>query len=422
MESAQRSVPSAAWPNANLLLLLQGQFVSQVGSQLFAVASFFWIKHATGSASLVGLLMMALALPAVVLGPIAGTVVDRHSRRAILIGCDLLDAGAMLALAALASAAPQARTAILGAILATTVFISGVAAFFRPAISAIVPDVVPRGRVAAANSLLQAAVQLSMFVGQGLGGVLFRVLGAPVLFLANGASYAVSAASESFLRVPATLRRRQGWRAAILALRADTAAGLAYVWRQRGLRVLLASSAGLNLFFGAVVALLPFYVEDFLGAKSDWYGYLMAAFGVGNLLGSLAAGAAKPRPALRASALLVSMLLFAAAQAALGLFDRPQAALALVASGGLLQGFIQINLLTLLQTTTPSELRGRVFGLWATLGGSLTPVGMAVAGVVADLTGQDIPRIYLACGGLQVLLTALAARSPHFRRFLATPF
>ena len=67
--------------NRNFFLLWQGQMVSQVGSAVFRIAMMFWIKHTTGSATLMGLIAMVSALPMVIFGPIGGTFADRHSRR-----------------------------------------------------------------------------------------------------------------------------------------------------------------------------------------------------------------------------------------------------------------------------------------------------------------------------------------------------
>lgn len=406
--------------NANLILLLQGQFVSQTGSQLFAIASFFWIKHATGSASLLGLMMMVLALPAVLLGPIAGTVADRYSRRSIIIVCDLLDGVVMLGLFALATLAPQAQSALLAALFGVTLFIGTVGTFFRPAISAAVPDLVPEDKVAPANSLFQGSLQLAMFVGQGLGGVLYRLLGAPLLFLANGISYLVSAGSELFIQIPQqAVERASGWKESVRAVKADTVLGFRYAWDRVGMRTLFLYATFQNFFMMPIITLLPFYVENHLGARTDWYGYLIAAFGAGTLVGNLAAGVLRLRPERRRDLLLLSFLLFDGIQIVLAATGTPAGALAVVTLAGLFQGFGNIHIVTILQLTTPSQVRGRVFGLLATLSGAAAPLGMALAGFAADLTGQNVPAIFATCGAIQLLATAGVVLIRPFREFLA---
>jgi MFS family permease len=406
--------------NRNTLLLIQGQVVSQIGSQMFAVASFFWIKHTTGSASLLGLLMMVLALPGVLLGPLAGTLVDRHSRRAIIVGCDVLDGLVLLALFALTRIFPDASELLVPALFVVTALIGAVAAFFQPAVAASLPDLVPASKVAPANSLLQATVQLAMFIGQGLGGVLFRLLGAPLLFLVDGVSYLLSAASESFMRIPQKLAERgKGWRTTLREVKAGILEGLRHVRGRPGLKLLLLASTCLNFFLMPVITLLPFYVEDFLHATADWYGFLMAAFGAGTLVGNVAAGGLSLAPRRRRNAILAAMLLFACTQIVLSRVGQPLGALAVVVAGGVLDGFVTVNLITLIQISTPSEIRGRVFGLLTTLAGATVPLGMALGGFVADLTGQNVPAIYLACGAMGVVLTLAAAASPAFRGFLA---
>jgi len=406
--------------NKNFFLLWQGQLVSQVGSQAFHIAVMFWIKHATGSATLMGLLMMVGMLPAVFLGPIGGTFADRYSRRKIIIFSDVLNGIAVLCLAGLVFSSWFEVGTTVVFIFAIMVFSSIVSSFFRPAISASIPDIVPEEKVAVANSMNQFSVQLSTFLGQGAGGVLFRILGAPVLFLIDGITYLFSAASETFINIPQVFPEKvKGFGTLFHLFRVDTVEGFRYVWKQAGLRHLFVAAAILNFFGAPFIVLLPFYVEDFLQARPDWYGFLLAGFGVGSMIGYLFAGALKLSGKMRSNIIIFTLVLDSVGFGLLGVILIPIASLILMFLIGALNGFININIVTILQITTPTEMRGRVFGLLGTISAGLMPISMGLTGVVADTVNQNVPLIYIACGGISALLSIVVSLSREFRRFLA---
>ncbi|MHC4500988.1 MAG: MFS transporter, partial [Planctomycetota bacterium] len=191
--------------NKNFVLLWQGQLVSQLGTQAYAIAMMFWIKHQTGSATLMGLIMMVSQLPAVLLGPIGGAYADRHSRKLIIVLCDLVNGVVVLVLAAILFMASDGTDIVIAALFTVGIITSAVGAYFRPAVGAAIPDIVPTDKVAAANSMNQVSVQGATLLGQGAGGVLYRILGAPILFLVDGLTYIFSAVSEMFITIPQKL-------------------------------------------------------------------------------------------------------------------------------------------------------------------------------------------------------------------------
>lgn len=407
--------------NRHFLLLWQGQFVSNLGNQAYLIAIVFWIKEATGSAALMGMILMLAGLPAVLLGPIGGTFADRFPRRNIILISDLLSGAAVLVLAALLFLTPGETGLILAWIFVTAVALGIVSAFFTPAISAAVPDLVPKERVASANSIAQLALELSTLLGQAAGGVLFRVLGAPMLMLLNGLTFIFSAASESLITIPQRLPEQPPHlREQLAAFRRDLAAGLRYIWGARGLRGLVLLSTLANFFNVPIIVLLPFYIEDFLALTPDWYGYLIAAFSAGTMGGYLLAGALPLRGRGRGALALLCMALEPIVYIAVVLLGSPVPALVLVGIAGVASGCVIISITTVLQIATPSELRGRVFGLLATISGTLVPIATGLSGIVADLTGQRIPLIYLVCSVAMLLVALLTAASPRIRAFLST--
>jgi hypothetical protein len=316
--------------------------------------------------------------------------------------------------------APNATGTIFVWLFAVLALVAVVTTFFNPAISAAIPDLVPISRIASANSLGQLSFQLSVFVGQGLGGTLFRLLGAPLLFFINGLTYLFSAFSESLIAIPQVVpEKSSAWKEQFLEFKQDTWEGFRYVWNRTGLREVVLVSALLAFFTTPVIILLPFYVEDFLKAEADWYGFMLAAYGIGSLVGYLTAGSIRLSGKARARCMVTFIILQAAGHGLLGVVNDPGTAVVLALLGGLTGGFVTVNITTILQITTPGEIRGRIFGLLGTISGSLTPIAMGLAGVVADLVNQNIPLIYISCGAIMTSLSILVSLRGEFRSFLA---
>ncbi len=405
--------------NRDFVLLWQGQLVSQVGNQAHVIALMFWILEATRSASLMGLLGMSAALPGVVLSPLGGAIADRHSRKALLVVADLVRGIAVLLLAALLFTHGSDTRLVVAALFVTAVVAGIMGALFRPAVSAAIPDLVPASRVQAANSLTQLSAQGSQFAGQAIGGVLYRTLGAPLLFLVDGISYLLSAGSELFLRIPQRLpAARPGLGAVARGYLSDTREGLAWIWRRTGMRTFILTATAINFLFMPIAVLLPFYVTDVLGKGAAWYGFLLAALSLGSIAGLLLAGTLRLTGPARARALAAALLLTAASMGGLGLVRSPAAALALMFAAGLLAAVLNVTVVTLLQLATPQELRGRVMGLVMSLASAATPLGMAVGGVLGDLTGKAIPGIYVGVGVAAGAVAVGAFLRPGFREFL----
>jgi MFS family permease len=367
-----------------------------------------------------GAILMVSSLPAVLLAPVGGVLADRRSRRSIMIASDVLSAIALFSLGGMLWWQPEATNIILVWLFVVSLCIGIIGAFFRPAVSAAVPDVVPSQSLTAANSLVQVTYQLAVFLGQGSGGALFRILGAPILILVNGATYAIAALSTSLITIPqATAKSKPTWLGQIRQFRQDIGEGFNYVWQRRGLRDLFFVSAFLNFFTVPIVVLLPFFVEDTLRAPTDWYGYILAVYGAGSLAGYLCAGVVRLSGPARSKTLIALTITESIGYGILGLATTPAAAVGMAFLGGLAGGWVSVGITTIMQMTTPTGVRGRVFGLLGALSGSIAPIAMGLSGIVADLLGKNIPLIYMSCGVIMGCLSVAVALSRDYRRFLA---
>ncbi len=405
--------------NRNFLLLWQGQSISQIGNQVAIVVMLLWVKQVTDSATLVGLIAMTSTLPSVFLGPIGGTFADRYSRRHIIIYSDAISGMIILSLAGLIFLHPNGINLILLWLFAVSSLIAIVGSFFRPAIAAAIPDLVPKNQIARATSFNEASAQIATLIGYSLGGVLFQTLGIGIVFLFNGLTYVFSAISESFIVIPQKLSTNISWKQAILGFRLDTIAGFNYVWQNAGIRILFFAAASLNFFAIPIFVLLPFYVEDILGVKATWYGFLMAGFGVGSLVGYLVVNLTSFSGQKRSTTMILLIFGNSIVRIALGLVQSPLIALALMFSMGGAIAIITVLAISILQLSTHQNMRGRVFGLLGTLSNALTPLAMGLSGLIADWSGQNISIIYVACGSLSLLVAISLLLNRELHSFLA---
>jgi MFS transporter, DHA3 family, macrolide efflux protein len=402
----------------SFFFLWQGQLVSQIGTQLCLVTLALWLKQATDSATLIGLLMMAGAVPGVILGPVGGALSDRYSRRGVLVLGDVVRGLVLLGVALVFLLAPGSVRAPVVALFVAAVVGGMVGAVWQPAATSLIPDLVPEEKLSRANSTMQASLQMGMLLAQALGGVLFTVLGTGWLALIDGLTYLYAAASDSLVRVPPRPPRPRAPDGALASLRREVLEGMRYVGARAGMRTLFCVAACMQFFLVPLAVLFPFYVDEHLLVGPQWYGFLLAASGFGMFVGYGAAGAVKVTGAAT-SWLLVGVLgTMSLLVAALGVVQGPWLALWIVGAIGALNGFVSVKLLTILQLATPTEVRGRVFGLLATVSGGLGPAAMGLTGAFTDLLGRNIPLMYVLCGGMTGLLS-LGVLRRECRAFLA---
>ncbi|MBI5445783.1 MAG: MFS transporter, partial [Deltaproteobacteria bacterium] len=387
--------------NRDFLLLWQGQLVSLLGSQAFTLAVLYYAAESTGSATLLGTLWGGSRRPGLLLTPLGGAVADRRSRRALLVACDLLSAGSSFLLAGVFTLAGSGNPLLAAALCAAAVLDEVVLAFLVPALSAALPDVVPRERLAAANSLFQGAAQASSVGGKAAAGALYVWLGPPALFLLDGLTFLYAAGSEALVRLPAPAPRPAGEPKRARALVRDLGDALGFVRCRQGLLPLLVSIGVAEALTTPVFVLLPFYVRHALGHGADWYGFVSAAFGAGSVAGLAAAGVRMGRAVRPASAGLgiagLSLVGLATVRA-------PWAALLLLATAGAGLSLANVAFQSFFQGAAPTPVRGRVMALMQTVGTGAGILGAWSGGIAGDLAGKDVSLIYGFCGSALALL------------------
>lgn len=405
--------------NKNFLLLWQGQVVSQIGTQLFLVIVVLSLKQITNSPTLVGLFMMAYTIPAVLLGPLGGALADRYSRRMVLVAGDFIRGLILIGIALALWRSPHSVHIIVVSFFIYSIVDGTVGAIWLPASMSVLPDLVPQARLQSANSIIQGSFQVCTVVAQALAGILFRVLGIPLLTLIDGLSYLYAALSDSLIHITKLPPRPVVSSGRFAAFKADILECFRYIHAKAGMRILFYTMAFFQVLMVPMLILFPFYVDQCLHAGPQWYGFLLAASGLGSLVGYGIGGAVKLAPTLSSRITVCAMVLMSLSLALLALVVDRWIALWIIAGIGTMDGFIGVKLLTALQLATPREVRGRVFGVLLTITRGLVPLAMGLTGVVAELTHRNLPLIYLVCGGTCAVLAVNIAARAECRRFLA---
>ena len=413
-------MPHKLFSNKNFLLLLQGQSVTLAGTSIYIVGLTLWLKEATGSSTVIGLLHMVGIIPSVLLGPICGTIVDRYSRKKIIVLTDTLSGLLLIGIAIPILLRPEDSTLILSLLFLTMLIRGILSALFQPAINAALPSLVASKELDAANGILQSSSQISLIIGQLLGGVLFIALGFPALILVNGLSFLLSAWSEYFIALPHNKQRKTtNWRITVNAFKADTLEGFRYIRYKPGLLTLFLVMTITTFFIAPLGILMPFFVEDSLKATPKWYGFLLAGFASGMFLGGILLAFISVASTIRSKLVICALALFSACFISLGHTVTAQAALVMVIGMGTCYAIMGVLIRSVIQRSTPSDIRGRVFGLLATATLALAPFSIGLAGIVGDLIDHNVSLIYTVCGICSLITVCLLLFSRGFQQLMS---
>jgi len=367
--------------------LFLAQTVSRWGDTFNAVALVVLVYRLTGSGLEVGATVAFEIAPVLLLGFVAGAVVDRHPRRRVMVAADVGRAALALVLAGLGDN--------LAVIYAAAFGLSTGTIFFNPAAASILPALVERDQVVGANSALWSAAVISQIALAPLAGALIAFAGTGPAFVVNAGSYLVSAVLVARLPdvgsdggPPTSGRRRR---------LADVADGLRTIRHSRLLSTLAGVQALAALSAGATSALLVVLADRHFGAGPGRFGLLLGAIGAGAGLGPLVLRRVLVDPR-RPALLFGPHLLRGGVDLTLAASSNFAVALgALVAYGvGTSTGMVTYN--SLLQTTVPERLRGRVFAFYDVVWQAARLVSIGIGGVLADAVG--IRAVYVLGGAL----------------------
>jgi MFS family permease len=372
-------------------LLFLATFASGIGNWLAVIALQIDVYDETHSGWWIGALLIANILPAIFLGLLAGPLVDRLSRKGLMICSDLGRLAVFVAL-------PFATSATMIVLLAAVAGIGN--AFFRPAVLAGLPNLVDNARLPSANALLQLVEWTTTAIGPILGGAIVAASGPDLAYWVNAVTFAVSALLV--MGIPGRLLQsdrpigRGHW--------GELAEGFSVVRHSRPLLCVLVAWSMVMVAVGIVNVAEVFLARESYDAGDLGFGLLWAGSGVGLIVGGLAASTLLKRSLPVAYVLVLAIYAtgILAAAVAPGIWF---GVLAMMLAGFGNGGAVVANI-TLVQRGAEDHVRGRVFTLLMSVNYAVLGAAFVAAGPITDSVGA---RWAYAIASVTVVLAGATA-------------
>lgn len=399
-----------------VLLILFAALMAGAGNGISIVAFPWLVLQRNGSAFDASLVAMAGTLPLLASTLIAGTAVDYIGRRRVSMISDALSALAVAAvpIIAIAFGADAVNAGVLAALAA-------LGSLFDPAGITARESMLPEAAKRAgwtldhSNSVYEAVFNLAYIVGPGIGGLLIATLGGINTMWVTTSAFVLSILAISVLRLegagrPDHTKLPEGIWSGIVE-------GISFVWNHKVLRTLaFVDLTVTGLYMPMESVLFPKYFTD--RNEPAHLGWVLMALSVGGLVGALGYAVLSKRMKKRTT-MLVAVLTLGAAMTVIAFLPPLPLILALCAVVGLVYGPIAPIYNYVMQTRAPAHLRGRVVGVMGSLAYAAGPLGLILAGPLADAAG--LRATFLALSVPMLVVGLIAVGLPSLRELDRTP-
>ena len=363
---------------------------SELAARMHSLIMIWLIYKWSNSAFMVGMIMIASSLPSVFISPLSGTLIDRHNKVVILFSADFIRMMTLLVFAYL-SYTNQLNSMIL---LIGTIIISMASAFFNPASMSILPQLVKKEDITAANATGQISASLSSIIGPLFGSTLIVLLGVVHAFLVAGLLFLISVIF--LVGIKDQSHKPENIENTVLE---DLKNGFKLVQKYEIVSKMLSKMAVVNFFFSSLVIVTP------LLAKGDasYISYFMSALGVGMLLSSLIFSSIK----LTFQAthfLFFCLFVMGISFIGLGFLENLYFILLFMFIIGVVLNGFNIILISIYQKKLPQKSQGKIMALVTAISISLQPISYGLMGIFIEWF--DLRNV-LYISGVFIIVSAL---------------
>jgi DHA3 family macrolide efflux protein-like MFS transporter len=407
--AAQFSIKDGKPWKTTFFTIWGGQALSILGSQLVQFALIWYLTVKTGSATVLATASMVAMLPNVILGPFVGTLVDRWNRRWIMLLADSIITMATITLAVL-----FAMDAVSIWHIYVVMFIRALAGGFHSnAMSASTSLMVPienLTRIQGINQMLNGGLNV---ISAPMGALLLDVLPLQGILMIDVVTALFAIIPLLFIHIPQPERIQNGnvHGDAQSSVWQDFKAGLRYMLGWPGLLIVGLMTIGINFTILPAFSLLPLMVKEYFGGSAIHLSWMESAMGIGMLVGGALLGV---WGGFNRKILTSMMGLMGMGLGALLIALTPATALPLAVGGALLVGLMSPVTMgpffAIIQSIVEPDMQARIFSLMSSVGTAMAPLGLMVAGPVADRLG--IQAWFFLGGALCILMAATGLLVP----------
>ena len=394
--------------NMNFKLLFAGNLVSEIGNSLLGVAMSFYILDLTDSALSMGLFLFAVLGTRILVSPLAGVLVDRWNRVRVLYTTDYIR-GAMYVLLGVFIASNPSQDNIIISLYVIGVLSSINAAFFGPAMTSALPEIVGEDMLQAANGAQSIVMSLQNIIGVLAGAAIYYFIGIELVIAANAVSFLLSGFSEMFINAEF---RKEKTAEELLSQKEkskfeDFSDSIVYIKKRTGLLNLVGYSLVLNFAFTPLMAIgIPYlFKTDLARINAEMeYAYSNVAFSIAMLFAGLVVGSMKIKSinnvlrvgllSLSGSFVFIAFTMHLASNRIIGfelfygLFVLGMILLAvfmMVTNVPLNTGMVKI---------IDPDYRGRVFATVGAISGGAVPLSMLVGGIIVEYSSISVLGLF----------------------------
>ncbi len=334
-----------------------------------------------------------------------GAISDRWNRKHIMVLSDAVRGILVMTITILAYTDMLA----IWQVYAIGICLSAAGAFFNPSSQAILPDIVGKENLAKANSMSQMVGGVCSTLGPMLGALIVSLLGTNLVFMMNGVSFFIAMILAALMKYEVPYPKRERTESNIIH---DIWEGLRYIGKRKSLLKILAVIGAAHFFVGSLSVSLPFLANGLSGTGVNNLGLLQMMLGIGLLAGSIYRRWRKADSSEKTTEKGLMRLMFCYGLGFVAISGASHFNLTFVS--GYLPIFFLIGTVIanasvfwqlLLQTNTPSDMRGRVFGTSSLIGEASMPIAYGVIGIVLKYSG--IAPVMLVSGVALMLLSVV---------------